>query len=189
MLCAVWAAIIPGGHHFAGSTFVGIAARQTHTGLVSGDPLRPSPTVRGRSRARYRGRAVSKRILVVDDKADLLSLMRMLLEDERYHVSVLQQGRDAAEQVRTAQPDLVILDLKLEDANGLDILHQLKGQHGTSDIPVIVYSAAVIEAEQVANLIADDPAHYGNVSVLQKPFELDALLERVYALLGAAEPS
>jgi DNA-binding response OmpR family regulator len=132
---------------------------------------------------------VSKRILVVDDKATLLSLMRMLLEDERYHVSVLQEGSGAVEHIRTAQPDLVILDLKLEDADGLDILRHLKAQQSTSDIPVIVYSAAVLESEQVANLIDDDPAHYGNVSVLQKPFDLDALLERVQTVLGAAEPS
>jgi DNA-binding response OmpR family regulator len=132
---------------------------------------------------------VTKRILVVDDKADLLSLLRMILEDERYHVSVLQEGRKAVEDISANQPDLVILDLKLADASGLEILRNLKAQQITADIPVIVYSAALIEAEEVARLIADDPTHYGNVSVLQKPFELDGLLERVYAVLGSAEPS
>jgi two-component system phosphate regulon response regulator PhoB len=126
---------------------------------------------------------------VVDDKPDLLSLMRRILEDERYHVSVLQEGRNAVEQIRATQPDLVILDLKLADADGLDILRALKTQATAADIPVIVYSAAFIESEEVARLIAEDPARYGNVSVLQKPFELDALLERVFAVLGAAEPS
>lgn len=129
---------------------------------------------------------MSKRILVVDDRENLLTLLRMLLEDEHYQVSVLQEGRGAVERIRENPPDLVILDLKLADASGLDILESLRAQSGTADIPVIVYTAAVIEAESVANLVSSNPARYTNVSVLQKPFELDTLLERVQEVLGAA---
>lgn len=128
---------------------------------------------------------MSKRILVVDDRENLLTLLRMLLEDEHYQVSVLQEGRGAVERIRDNPPDLVILDLKLADASGLDILEGLRAQSSTADIPVIVYTAAVIEAESVANLITGNPARYTNVSVLQKPFELDTLLERVQEVLGA----
>ncbi len=130
---------------------------------------------------------MSKRILVVDDKANLLALLRMLLEDEQYQVSVLQEGRGVVEHIRENPPDLVILDLKLADASGMDILEALRAQSSTADIPVIVYTAAVIEAEAVSNVIASNPARYTNVSVLQKPFELDALLERVQEVLGVAE--
>lgn len=132
---------------------------------------------------------MTKRILVVDDTVSLLRLMRMLLEDERYHVSVLQEGRDAVELIRASQPDLVILDLKLADASGLDILQALKASNATADIPVIVYTAAVIDAEAVEQLVAQHPKRYTGVSVLQKPFELDALLEQVQSVLGMAEPS
>lgn len=130
-----------------------------------------------------------KRILVVDDKANLLSLMRMILEDEQYQVSVLQDGKNAVERVRATEPDLVILDLKLGDTSGLDILQSLKAQRATADIPVIVYTAAVIEAEEVERLVAEDPARYTGVSVLQKPFDLDALLDQVQSVLGTAQPS
>jgi DNA-binding response OmpR family regulator len=131
---------------------------------------------------------VSKRILVVDDRANLLALLRMLLEEEQYQVSVLQEGRGVVEHIRENSPDLVILDLKLADASGMDILETLRGQSSTADIPVIVYTAAVIEAESVSNMIASNPARYTNVSVLQKPFELDALLSRVQEVLGVTEP-
>lgn len=131
---------------------------------------------------------MSKRILVVDDRANLLALLRMLLEEEQYQVSVLQEGRGVVEHIRENPPDLVILDLKLADASGMDILETLRGQSSTADIPVIVYTAAVIEAESVSNMIASNPARYTNVSVLQKPFELDALLSRVQEVLGVAEP-
>lgn len=134
-----------------------------------------------------KGTAVSKRILVVDDRANLLALLRMLLEEEHYKVSVLQEGRGAVEKIRENPPDLVILDLKLADAEGADILESLRGQTSTADIPVIVYTAAVIEAESVNHLIASNPTRYRNVSVLQKPFDLDTLLERIQEVLGVAE--
>jgi DNA-binding response OmpR family regulator len=134
-----------------------------------------------------KGNAVSKRILVVDDRPHLLALLRMILEDEQYQVSVLKEGRGVVEHVRENPPDLVILDLKLADAEGADILESLRAHTSTADIPVIVYTAAVIEAESVANLIAGNPTRYRNVSVLQKPFELDVLLERVQEVLGVAE--
>ncbi len=132
---------------------------------------------------------MTKRILVVDDTVSLLSLMRMLLEDERYQVSVLQEGREAVEIIGASLPDLVILDLKLADASGLDILQALKRRSATADIPVIVYTASVIDANAVERLIAQHPARYAGVSVLQKPFELDTLLEQVQSVLGAAEAS
>ena len=163
----------------------------SHAALAWDSP--PAPRVRGRLRKRVacgplgKGTTVSKRILVVDDNANLLALLRMLLEDEQYQVSVLQEGRGVVEHIRENPPDLVILDLKLADASGMDILEALRAQSSTADIPIIVYTAAVIEAETVSNVIAGNPARYTNVSVLQKPFELDALLERVQEVLGVAE--
>jgi DNA-binding response OmpR family regulator len=138
---------------------------------------------------RIKGNAVTKRILVVDDRADLLDLLRRVLEleDEAYKVSVLRQGDGAVDHIRENPPDLVILDLKLADANGIDILQELRASDTTADIPVIVYTAAVIEAEAVTSLISGNPARYNNVAVLQKPFDLDALLERVQMVLGATQ--
>jgi CheY-like chemotaxis protein len=132
---------------------------------------------------------VTKHILVVDDVQNFLTLMRMLLEDEGYQVSVLQQGKGAVESVREIMPDLVILDLKLADASGTDILMGLRAQTSTADIPVIVYSAAVLETEALSNLISGNPTRYANVTVLQKPFDLDTLLERIQQVLGAARSS
>jgi two-component system, OmpR family, alkaline phosphatase synthesis response regulator PhoP len=132
---------------------------------------------------------VTKRILVIDDRAELLALLRMILEDERYQVSVLREGQLAVDTVRAESPDLVILDLRLEDASGVDVLQGLRAHTSTADIPVIVYTAAVMEAETVSQLVNSEPRRYANVAVLQKPFDLDALLDRVQDVLGAAEPS
>jgi CheY-like chemotaxis protein len=65
----------------------------------------------------------------------------------------------------------------------------LRAQTSTADIPIIVYSAAVLESEAISNLISGNPTRYANVSVLQKPFDLDTLLERVQQVVGATRSS
>ena len=122
---------------------------------------------------------VSKQILIVDDKSELLHLMRRILEDEQYQVSILQNGKDAYATTKARLPDLLILDLKLGDISGKDILSQLKGDPITAEIPVIVYTAAVIEAEEVNRLVSADPEYYQRVYLIQKPFELPHLLTMV----------
>jgi DNA-binding response OmpR family regulator len=126
---------------------------------------------------------VTKRILVVDDRNELLHLMRRVLEDEEYQVSILQEGRDTLAKVRQSLPDLLILDLKLGDVSGKDILTLLKSDDITADIPIIVYTAAVLEADEVSSLIEQDSQRYSDVCLLRKPFELTTLLDKVEELL------
>lgn len=128
---------------------------------------------------------MARRILVIDDYEYLLYLLRSLLEDEHYQVSVISRGADAHERIRENPPDLIILDLKLGNMSGLDILETLRSQEATANIPVLIYTAAVLEAESVAMLVAGNPTRYRNVSVLRKPFEVDELLERVGQMIEA----
>lgn len=122
---------------------------------------------------------VGKQILIVDDKSELLHLMRRVLEDEQYHVAIHQNGTEAYTVVKATLPDLLILDLVLGNISGKEVLKQLKDDPVTAEIPVIVYTAAVLEAEEVSRLIASDSAYYQRVSLLQKPFELEHLLDMV----------
>ncbi|HEY4383335.1 MAG TPA: response regulator [Ktedonobacteraceae bacterium] len=127
---------------------------------------------------------MTKRILVVDDRNELLHLMRRVLEDEQYQVAILQDGKDAFAHVKSQLPDLLILDLKLGDISGQDVLKQVRDDTVTADIPVIVYTAAVLEAEEVSRLIERDAQRYHGVSLLRKPFELHVLLDKVEELLA-----
>lgn len=113
--------------------------------------------------------------------------MRRVLEDEQYQVYILQEGRDAFTRVKTQLPDLLILDLRLGDISGQDVLKQLKDDPVTAEIPVIVYTAAVLEAEEVTRLIESDPDHYQRVQVVHKPFELESLLILVKKALEEPE--
>jgi CheY-like chemotaxis protein len=109
--------------------------------------------------------------------------MRRVLEDEQYQVSILQEGKDAFARVKGWLPDLLILDLKLGDISGQDVLKQIKNDPVTADVPVIVYTAAVLEAEEVTELIEQSPVLYNDVYLLRKPFELNTLLDKVEELL------
>jgi len=122
---------------------------------------------------------VGKQILIIDDQSQLLSLMRRILEDEQYQVSILQNGKDAFTQAKVQLPDLLILDLKLGNISGQDVLKQLKADTVTAEIPVIVYTAAVLEADEVARMISSDPRLYQWVHLVRKPFELEDLLTLV----------
>jgi DNA-binding response OmpR family regulator len=122
---------------------------------------------------------VGKQILIIDDQNQLLSLMRRILEDENYQVHILQDGNDAHAQMKTLLPDLLILDLKLGGISGKDVLKQLKEDAVTAEIPVIVYTAAVLEADEVAREIEIDPELYQKVHLIRKPFDLDDLLALV----------
>jgi CheY-like chemotaxis protein len=72
----------------------------------------------------------------------------------------------------------------LGDVSGQDVLKELKHDPVTAEIPVIVYTAAVLEAEEVSELVNSDPARYQGVRVVQKPFELEDLLDLVGNLLS-----
>ncbi|GHO89878.1 hypothetical protein KSZ_78840 [Dictyobacter formicarum] len=109
--------------------------------------------------------------------------MRRVLEDEQYQVSILQEGKDAFATVKSMIPDLLILDLKLGDMSGQEVLKQIKSDPTAADIPVIVYTAAVLEAEEVSRSIESQPEFYNDVHLLRKPFELTVLLDKVEELL------
>lgn len=132
---------------------------------------------------------MSKRVLVIDDREELLTLLRMLLEDASYRVSVSKDGSEAVASARSDPPDLIVLDLRLVGVSGLDVLESLRGVKATAEIPVIVATAAVTEADVVERLVAADPGRYANVSVLKKPFDGDALLDRIERMIGVSEAS
>jgi len=122
---------------------------------------------------------MAKHILIVDDTADLLRLMRMMLEEDHHQVSVLDSGHGVLEYARANKPDLIVLDLRLGDVSGITVLSDLKSDPDTASIPVVVYTASVLDAEKTQQMIASDPATYAGTRVLQKPFALDQLLQIV----------
>src|SRR4030066_502985 len=79
------------------------------------------------------------KILIVDDEEGIRMLYAMELEDEGYEVITLPDGKELLAIVEKEAPDCIILDIKMREYNGLDLLQQIRRRH--DDLPVILNSA------------------------------------------------
>ena len=120
-------------------------------------------------------------ILIVDDEADIRSLLAGILEDEGYDTRQARNSDEALEAVDIRRPGLVILDIWLENStlDGLQILERLSAEH--PDIPVIMISGhGTIETAVSAIKI-------GAYDFIEKPFETERLLLQVGRALEAVQ--
>ena len=113
-------------------------------------------------------------ILIVDDEAPFVRVLRPSLIAAGYDVAVAHSGRDALALIAQASPDVILLDLGLPDMDGKDVITALRNW---TQVPIIVLSARQNEAERIAalDLGADD--------YVMKPFHTGELLARVRAAL------
>jgi two-component system phosphate regulon response regulator PhoB len=121
------------------------------------------------------------RILVVDDEKDLRSLLEYNLTQAGFQVSTAQDAREALARVKSAVPDLVILDLLLPDLPGTEVLKALKRDH--PELPVLMLTA---KGEEVDRLLGFE---LGADDYVVKPFSVRELVLRVRAVLRRAEAS
>ena len=107
-------------------------------------------------------------VLVVDDDADLRSLLDDLLKGEGYRVRLAPTGTEALEAVEAERPDLVMMDVKLPDQDGLAVLKRLKQAH--AELEVIVMTAFGGSSTAIKAM------EQGAYDYVTKPFEIDDLL-------------
>jgi two-component system KDP operon response regulator KdpE len=115
-----------------------------------------------------------KRILVVDDEAEITLVLRSGLSKHGYDVRVANEGEAALELFRAWAPDLVVTDLSMPHMNGLMLCKQLRA---VSSVPIIVLS---VKNDEVAKVEALD---LGADDYVTKPFGMGELLARVRATL------
>lgn len=83
---------------------------------------------------------MSKKVLVVDDEADVRTFLRVALRKAGYEVIVAQNGGEGLERVKQERPDLVTLDLMMPKQSGTDFYRHLQKDQSLAKIPVIVIS-------------------------------------------------
>ena len=79
------------------------------------------------------------KVLIVDDEEGIRMLYRMELEDEGYEVVTLPDGKNLMKIINKEKPDCIVLDIKMREFNGLDLLQSIRKEH--YDLPVILNSA------------------------------------------------
>jgi DNA-binding response OmpR family regulator len=122
--------------------------------------------------------AGQRRILLVDDEPDLLRAVRLYLEDQGYLLFTAENGHDALEAVRTKLPDLVVLDVRMPEMDGFEVLRRLRE---ASNVPVVMLTVQGEEADRVRGL------RQGADDYLAKPFSQRELAARIAAVLRRAE--
>jgi two-component system, OmpR family, KDP operon response regulator KdpE len=109
-------------------------------------------------------------ILIVEDDRKMIRVFAASLETEGYRIHSAETGQRAVEEVKTRNPDLVLLDLGLPDIDGLSLVPQIRAH---SAVPIIVVSAREQESDKVKALDA------GANDYLTKPFSVPELLARI----------
>jgi two-component system, OmpR family, alkaline phosphatase synthesis response regulator PhoP len=122
-----------------------------------------------------------KQILVVDDEPDLRELVRYNLEQEGFVVSEAEDGERALEMIRRTAPALVVLDVMLPGASGLDICRVLRSQPQTAKLPILMLTAKSGEVERILGL------EIGADDYVTKPFSPRELVARIRAVLRRSE--
>ncbi len=117
-------------------------------------------------------------ILVVDDDAKIIQLVRAYLEREGFAVIHARDGREALEAAREHDPRLVVLDLMLPEIDGLAVTRALRGD---SSVPILMLSARGTTADRVLGI------NEGADDYLPKPFSPAELVVRVKAILRRSE--
>jgi two-component system alkaline phosphatase synthesis response regulator PhoP len=113
-------------------------------------------------------------ILIVDDEARIVKLVRDYLERAGFEVLAAHDGEAALTLARVEQPDLIVLDLMLPGVDGLDVCRRLRQESG---VPIIMLTARVEEADRIVGL------ELGADDYVTKPFSPGELVARVRATL------
>lgn len=117
-------------------------------------------------------------LLVVDDDEFMRRLLTQLLTAARYDVHSAGSGQDARQFLMFNRPDLILMDLKLPDADGIELTHELKSGPLAMSIPVIMLTG------QTEKQVIVDSRKAGAVDFVAKPFNRDILLKKVAQHVG-----
>jgi two-component system response regulator AtoC len=123
----------------------------------------------------------SRSVLVVDDDADIRALLKDLLTEAGYKARVAKTGGEALEAVAKDLPDLVMMDVKLPDQDGLGVLKTLKREH--PELEVIVMTAFGGSSTAIKAM------EQGAYDYVTKPFEIDDLLATLKRVFEHADMS
>jgi excisionase family DNA binding protein len=119
-----------------------------------------------------------RKILVVDDDPELVELITDVLDkDGRFEVRSVNNGFDAGMMVKEYHPDLIVLDVMLPDINGKEVCQRVRSDSTMDDVKIICISG-MVEQDKIDDLRAS-----GADDFLQKPFEVDQLIDRICNLL------
>ena len=126
----------------------------------------------------------TKTVLLVDDDADFVEMNRVLLEENGYDVRVAFSGRQCLEEVSARRPDLIILDMVMENpSDGFDVSRELRNSEYTKTIPLVMITSV---NDTIPFRIEPDRTWLPVDALLEKPVDPQLLLAVVDKALRPA---
>jgi DNA-binding NtrC family response regulator len=122
-----------------------------------------------------------KHVMVVDDERDILTCMHEVLDKEGYRVTAVVSGGEALDLLAEDLPDLVVLDLRMPQISGVEVLQDIRRKH--PELPIIVCSALQSYRNDIEIVSANVAAF------LDKPIDFDALAAAVREAIGPPDAS
>lgn len=119
-----------------------------------------------------------KKILVVDDDAELVELVSFNLTKAGYNIGTASNGVEAIRKARALSPDLIVLDVMMPELDGFGVCEILRRDRATASIPIILLTALSSELGRMAGFDS------GATDFLTKPFSPRQLLARIAELLN-----
>jgi phosphate regulon transcriptional regulator PhoB len=120
---------------------------------------------------------VRQRIVIIEDEADIVEMIRYNFRKEGFDVESYSRGRDGLEALRRNPPDLLLLDIMLPDQDGFTICRQLRTESRLKSLPIVFLTARGEEVDRIVGL------EIGADDYVVKPFSPRELVARVKAIL------
>lgn len=119
-----------------------------------------------------------KTILVVDDDPDVVTVVKGILHSEEYRVQCAYNGREVFTRLKEERPDLIVLDVKMPEMDGFEVLKRLKAAPETSSIPVILLTGKGQYHDMLTGY------RLGTDYYMDKPFTSAQLINGVHLFLS-----
>ena len=119
-----------------------------------------------------------KKILIADDRAEVVELVRVTLEGGDYEIVDASNGKEALKKARLEKQDLVLLDVVMPKMDGFEVCRQLKKDPQTKEIPIIMLTAKAQEVDK------EKGRQVGASYYITKPFSPSALLIKIEEILA-----
>jgi DNA-binding response OmpR family regulator len=118
---------------------------------------------------------MTKKILIVDDEKDIVTVLKMALERKNFQVFEANDGLSAIDMIEKEKYDLIILDIMMPKFDGNSVNMRLKSKEETAKIPVIIITGR----GNVKKSIAEIKKELNIEAYLEKPFAVSMLIEKI----------
>lgn len=126
---------------------------------------------------------MKKKILIVDDDADIVDLLKAILEMKGYEIIEAFDGREAIEKAYERKPDLILLDIMMPVMDGWEVCQRLKACKKTSHLPVAIVTTRDGRSDR-KRAVKEGVADY-----ITKPFQPDDFMQRIKRVLKESDSS